>query len=168
MTDHHSRRTAFFLLLLAIFLVILDQFTKYLAVVHLKNQNPVVLISGVLELRYLENTGAAFSMLQNQQWFFYLITAVFLVVAVWAVRKILKTGKYMPLLICITVHCAGAVGNLIDRMVHRYVVDFIYFSLINFPIFNVADIYVTLGVIVLICFVLFRYRESDYEEIFSK
>lgn len=146
-------------------LVLADQLTKYLAVVHLKGQEPVVLLPGVLELYYLENQGAAFSMLQNQQAFFYVLTFLFLAAAGWFLWKMPAQKKYSPLRISLLVLCAGAIGNLIDRIVHKYVVDFIYFVIIDFPVFNVADIYVTLGVIVLICLVLFYYKDSDLKPI---
>jgi signal peptidase II len=61
---------------------------------------------------------------------------------------------------------SGAIGNCIDRIIHRYVVDFFYFKLINFPIFNVADIYVTVSAIALILLFLFYYKEADLEQIF--
>ena len=104
-------------------LVLADQFTKHLAVLFLKNRPPVVLIPGILELQYLENRGAAFSMLQNRQGFFYVLTTIFLVL----------------------------------------IVDFIYFVVIDFPVFNVADIYVTLSVISLIILILFHYRDNDLD-----
>lgn len=163
--DAQTRLTLPLQLLLVAVLVAADQVTKYLAVVNLKGQNPVILIKGVLELYYLENQGAAFSMLQNQQIFFYVLTLLFLLAAGWVLRRIPASKKYNPLRISLLVLCAGAVGNLIDRIIHKYVVDFIYFVIIDFPIFNVADIYVTLGVIVLICLVLFYYRDSDLKVI---
>lgn len=148
--------------------LLLDQWTKYLAVTFLKGQEALVLIPGVLELRYLENQGAAFGMLQNQQWFFIILTIVFLVAALWMLRRIPKTGRFLPLILTIAFLCAGAVGNFIDRIVHRYVVDFIYFSLIDFPIFNVADICVTVSVIALVILLLFRYKEEDLNAVFRK
>lgn len=167
-TDRTSRLTLPWQIILVAVLVLADQLTKYLAVVHLKGQAPLVLIRGVLELYYLENQGAAFSMLQNQQVFFYVLTIIFLVLAGWFLAKVPSTAKYTPLRISLLVLCAGAVGNLIDRIVHKYVVDFIYFVIIDFPVFNVADIYVTLGVIVLICLVLFHYKENDLRAITDK
>lgn len=169
MSDEAKRQSVpvYVLLLAGAALVAFDQLTKYLAVIHLKDKAPFVLINGVLELRYLENRGAAFSMLQNQQWFFYILTAVFLVLAVWIIHRIPRERHFQPLVWCIVVLCAGAVGNLIDRIVHKYVVDFIYFSIIDFPIFNVADIYVTLGVILLIVLILFKYKDSDMKRIFG-
>ena len=155
------------MILITILLVVLDQVTKALAVSGLKGKPSFVLIPGVLELMYLENDGAAFSMLKGQQWFFYLITAAFLIMAIWFTARTPKRRRYDPLLICITVLVSGAIGNLIDRILHKYVVDFIYFSLIDFPVFNMADIYVTVSVTVLVILVLFFYKESEINEIFD-
>ena len=69
-------------------LVLIDQFTKHLAVIYLKNQPPAVLIPGILQLQYLENRGAAFSMLQNRQGFFYVLTTVFLILIILFMRKV--------------------------------------------------------------------------------
>ena len=143
-------------------LIFLDQLTKHLAVLHLKGKDSFVLIPQVLEFRYLENRGAAFSLFQNQQVFFYILTGAFLVFAVIVIRKMPALHRYLPLKICILVLIAGACGNLIDRIIHKYVVDFIYFSLIDFPIFNAADIYVTLSVTALILLVIFKYKEEDF------
>ncbi len=139
-----------------------DQITKYIAVIKLKGKEPYILIQDILEFRYLENHGAAFSMLQNKQIVFYILTAVFLVIAILILKKIPKTKRFYPLILCLLVLSAGAVGNLIDRVLHQYVIDFIYFSVIDFPIFNMADIYVTLSVVFLIILVLFRYKDEDF------
>ena len=131
-------------------LVAVDQYTKYLAVVHLKDKPAYVLINGVLELNYLENKGAAFGMLQNQKAFFIFVAVVILSVICYVIYKIL-----------LSLIAAGAIGNMIDRIRLNYVVDFIYFVLINFPIFNVADMYVTISTAVLVILLLFVYKESD-------
>lgn len=150
------------LLITTAILVALDQWIKHLAVVHLKGQPAIQLISGILELQYLENHGAAFGMLQNKQWFFWILTAIFIVIAIWFFLQVPKTKYYMPLIICIIFLFAGAIGNFIDRITYKYVVDFIYFSLINFPIFNVADIYVSCSVAVLVILVLWKYKDGDF------
>lgn len=160
-----SKNYIFSLILVAV-LVAFDQFTKHLAVAHLMVQGPVVLIDGVLELRYLENIGAAFSMLLGKQAFLLTLTLVFLVIANWFFIRIPMEKHFRPLSMTILVLIAGALGNMIDRMANGYVVDFIYFSLIDFPIFNVADIYVTLSVIALIIEILFFYKEEDLRRIF--
>ena len=147
--------------ILILLLVLFDQFTKHLAVTGLKDTSGIDLIPGVLRLQYLENAGMAWGMFQNKQVMFILLTAVFLVAAVWFYLRIPAEKKYFPLRLCVTVLAAGAIGNLIDRVMHQYVVDFIYFKIIDFPIFNVADIYVSLSVIALVILMLFRYKDQD-------
>ncbi len=146
-------------------LVIADQYTKMLAVSHLKNQSAHVLIDGVFELLYSENRGAAFGMLQGRQGFFLLIAIVVLAVAAYMMWRMpsWKNARYHWLKICIILITAGAIGNMIDRMSLGYVVDFLYFSLIDFPIFNVADIYVTCATAVLILLMLVYYKDEDLE-----
>lgn len=149
-------------ILLVIVLVFLDQVTKNLAVVKLKDKSAYTLINGVLEFNYLENKGAAFGMLQNQKIFFVFVAIVFLGVITFVLIKAPNEPKYTKLHILLVMICAGAIGNLIDRIRLDYVVDFIYFSLINFPIFNVADIYVTVSTILLIICILFVYKDHDF------
>ncbi|MGN0398944.1 MAG: signal peptidase II [Blautia sp.] len=142
-------------------LTLLDQWTKQLAVTHLQNQPDISLISGVLSLHYLENRGAAFGIFQNRQIFFLLMTTVILLFIFYALWKMPQTKKYMPLRLLSYFITAGAVGNLLDRIRLGYVVDFIYFSLIDFPVFNVADIYVTVSMVILLTLVLFFYKNDD-------
>lgn len=146
----------------------LDQFTKQLANTHLNGSDSIILIPGVLELRYLENRGAAFGMLQNQQWLFTLLTIFYLVIIVYAYVKIPKTRYYLPIIIGMVFLTAGALGNFYDRQVHKYVIDFIYFSLIDFPIFNVADIYVTCSVTIVGLLSIFHYKDEDFQFLMPK
>lgn len=146
---------------LMIVFIILDQYTKLLAVYYLKDQSAYPIISRVLEFNYLENRGAAFGMLQNQKWFFVFVAVIILGCIIYILFKAPTKKKYIPLHILLTFIAAGAIGNMIDRMRLDYVVDFIYFKLINFPIFNVADIYVTCSTIILILLLLFYYKEED-------
>lgn len=144
------------------FLTFLDQWTKHLAVLHLKGQKDVILLPGIFQLQYLENRGAAFGILQGQQWIFLLLTIIYMVIAVWIYFRIPREKKYFALHAVAVVLTAGALGNFIDRTSQGYVVDFFYFSLIDFPIFNVADIYVVLSFIVLIICILFVYKDEDF------
>ena len=146
----------------------LDQWTKYLASFWLKGKDAVTLIPEVLQLQYLENRGAAFGILQNKLWIFGILTVAFLIAAVIFFIKIPKNRHYVPLIVVVDVLVAGAIGNFIDRVVHKYVIDFIYFSFIDFPVFNVADIYVTLSVIALFILVFFYYKEDDFKFIMKK
>ena len=144
-----------------VLLILLDQVTKLLALQNLKGQNPVTLIPDVFQLLYVENRGAAFGILQNRQWVFLIITVIVLAALVWALPKIPQERHFLPLTLCLCFIGAGAVGNMIDRIGQGYVVDFLYFKLINFPIFNVADCYVTISAFLLILLVFFYYREEE-------
>ena len=149
-------------------LIVLDQLTKLWALGALKGKNPIAIIPEVLELHYVENRGAAFGIMQNRHWFFLLITVVVLAVLIWLVPKIPEDRHYLGFRMCLYFIGAGAIGNMIDRMFRKYVVDFIYFRLIDFPVFNVADIYVTVAAVLLIVLVVFYYKDEDFDKIFSK
>lgn len=140
----------------------LDQFTKYLAVSRLKDQAAFVLIDGVFELRYLENRGAAFGMLENMHFVFVIGALIVCAAVCFLYVRMPSEKKYMPLRVCGVLLCAGAVGNLIDRIRLGYVIDFFYFRLIDFPIFNVADCYVVVSCIVFAVLILFYYKDSDF------
>lgn len=144
----------------------LDQYTKYLASTYLKVES-ISIIDGVFQLHYLENRGAAFGVLQNQQLFFFVIGILTLVCITYIYIRMPKCKKWMPLRICLTLMVAGAIGNMIDRIRLQYVVDFFYFELINFPIFNVADIYATLAAFGIIVLFLLYYKEQDLDELWA-
>ena len=148
--------------LLGILLLIgFDQITKYLAVMQLKDKPAFSIINGVLEFNYLENKGAAFGMLQNQKAFFVFVAVVILGVIAYVLYKTPDDKKYTKLHVLLSFIAAGAIGNMIDRIRFDYVVDFISFVLINFPIFNVADMYVSFATVILVILLLFVYKESD-------
>jgi signal peptidase II len=142
-------------------LVLLDQATKLAAVSALKDGGPYVLIPGVFQLQYLENRGAAFGLLQNARIFFLAVTLIALAAVIYVLVRLPLKRKYIVLRFLMVLIAAGAVGNMIDRVFLGYVRDFLYFSLIDFPIFNVADIYVTCATILLILLLLFYYKEED-------
>ena len=139
----------------------IDQITKHYAYTLLKGKEPFSLIKGVLEFYYLQNSGAAFGMLQNQKFFFIFVAILFSVIILFVLIKAPNLKKYNALHFCLVAIMAGAVGNMIDRIRYDYVIDFIYFKLINFPIFNVADICVTCATAGLMILLLFVYKEDD-------
>lgn len=145
--------------------VVLDQFTKNLAVTHLQDA-PIPIIENVFELQYLENRGAAFGMMQNQQLFFVVIGVIMLVLFSYMYVKMPHTKRFLPLRACFVAITAGAIGNMIDRLALNYVIDFFYFKLIDFPIFNVADIYVTCATFALAFLIIFYYKEDEIDAIF--
>lgn len=123
-------------------LVAVDQAVKHWAITDLKGQAAIQLWPGVLELTYVENRGAAFGMLQNQRWLFTVLTLAVILALLYAYFRLGPDPKFRLTRICCIGVLAGAIGNLIDRLVLHYVVDMFYFKLIDFPVFNVADCYV--------------------------
>lgn len=154
--------------ILTVLLVLLDQFTKFLAVRFLKGQEPFVIWDGVFELHYLENRGAAFGMLQGQRAFFLIIGALVFAAAVYFFHCASEERRFEPIRLIAIFILAGAWGNMIDRLMNAYVVDFFYFKLIDFPIFNVADIYVSVSTAVLVIMVLFYYKEEELSRLLKK
>lgn len=154
--------------LLAALLIAFDQFTKYLAVIHLKGQPALSLIDGVLELQYLENRGAAFGVLQNQKWLLLIVGIIFMAAVCFFLIRLPQEKKYFIVHILASAIIAGGLGNMIDRVRLDYVVDFISFILIDYPIFNVADCYVVVATIIVFILLLFVYKEEDLGFLFKK
>ena len=152
-------------ILLILFLVLLDQGTKYLAIRYLRGSSGISLIDNVLNLRYLENRGMAFGLLQNKILFLVLTCIVFFVAIIYLFIKAPATVYYRPLLYTAAIVFAGAMGNFIDRVFRGYVVDFIYFSLIDFPVFNIADIGITVGAILLVVYFIWFDKEDKNADV---
>ena len=129
-------------------IVAADQITKYLTIVNIPLAADVPFIPGLLQLTYVRNTGAAFSSFEGQQWLFALVFVVFTVLVIYEYRK-----KSMPFTTlerwCIFAIYGGGLGNMIDRIRLGYVVDMIETTFIDFPVFNVADCFITCGCILL-------------------
>ena len=144
--------------LLSVVLVAADQITKALAVAYLKPVTTFPIIRDVLHLTYSENTGAAFSILNGFRWGFVILAVIVCGVVIYlnAARKIESKLFYVASILIVS----GAIGNVIDRIATGAVVDFIDFRLINFPVFNFADICLTVGVVLLFVFFLFFYGKE--------
>ena len=155
-------------IILLFVLTILDRLSKIWAAKTLSQGFDIVLIPRVLELHYLENTGAAFSILTGKILFFLIITIIMCVFIVYVMINTPNESKFAPFWYCLIFLLAGALGNFYDRLFYHYVVDFISFVLINFPIFNIADIYVTVSMAVLIILILFVYNDEDLGLIFKR
>lgn len=141
-------------------LILIDRITKYLAFIYLKD-NSIVLIRGALELQYLENSGAAWGMMSGRHTFFVLIALIITAFLVFYYIRMPYQPRYRPLRFVFILLCAGALGNMIDRITNGYVIDFIYFSLIDFPVFNFADICVSVSAVLLIILILFYYSDDE-------
>lgn len=155
---------SFFIFLL---LVAFDQYTKYWAVINLKGTDGINIIPDVFKLLYLENHGAAFGMFQNQRVFLLVTVVAVLGLLMFFYVKIPDTKRFIPLSALVVLISGGAVGNMIDRIVNGMVTDFLYFELIDFPIFNVADCYVVIAVFAIAFLFIFYYSEDEIEQIFS-
>ena len=134
--------------LFAAAIVAVDQFTKYLTVANIALYADVPFLPGLVQLTYVQNTGAAFSSFEGQQWLFVLIFAGFTGALVWEYFKspmpFTKLERW-----CIAAIYAGGLGNMIDRVRLGFVVDMIETTFMEFPVFNVADIFITCGCIAL-------------------
>lgn len=161
------KRYGIFGILTAI-LAAFDQWTKWLALTHLKWNGPVVIWNGVFELLYSENRGAAFGIMQGRHGFFFLVAAAVVIVVLLFLARMPFGRRYLPMFFCMVLLCSGAIGNMIDRALRGYVVDFFYFSLIDFPIFNVADCYVVAAAALLILLTGFFYKDEELNFLFRK
>lgn len=146
--------------------IVLDQLTKKWAVGVLKDGSSIKVIGDFLRFTYAENRGAAFSILQDQRFFFIITTVVMLTVMAYIYFKTKNITKLSKLSIAMI--AGGAIGNFLDRLRLGYVVDFIdvrFGSFYNFPIFNIADSFVVCGTILMIFLILFnRFEKSETDE----
>lgn len=141
-----------------VLLVILDQVVKYLVKTNIPLGGAVSFLPGILGLTHIHNTGAAFSMLSGARWFFVLLTVAFVVFGMWVLltgRLRHPLGKWSWVLVL-----AGAIGNLIDRVLYGYVVDMFEVQFMHFAIFNVADIFVVVGGILFCIYYLFLHDKQ--------
>ena len=133
----------------ALLLVALDQLSKFFVVKYIRLGTIVDFIPNLVSLTYLRNTGAAFSILENQQWLFTVITFIVLGVAFYYLIKKMQKQNFL-LLASLLLIIYGGLGKLIDRLRLGYVVDMIHLDFVDFAIFNVADSYLSFGVALLI------------------
>ena len=142
------------LALLSAAIVIADQITKFLTVANIPLFGDVKVIEGVVGLTYVQNTGAAFSAFQGAQWLFAIVFAVFTAAILWEYFKSPMPFKNYERVLIAAIY-GGAVGNMIDRIRLGYVVDMIKTEFMDFPVFNVADIFITCGCIALMVSLIF-------------
>ena len=140
--------------LAAAIIVAADQFTKYLVLTGIPLHGYVQAIPGLFHLTYVQNDGAAFSILRGQQWLFAVLFAALTVAVILEFRK--KKMNFTPFEHwCIVAIWAGGLGNMIDRLRFGYVVDMVNLEFMNFPVFNVADCFITCGCIALMVSLVF-------------
>lgn len=143
--------------LIIISIVLLDQISKYLAVRNIVINGNYKFFNGLLEFKFVKNYGAAFGILQERKWLFIVITII--VISVLMVYLIKYSAEiHMLNKIAISILIGGAIGNFIDRIRLGYVIDFIQVDIIksiNFPVFNIADIFIVIGTILLMIITIF-------------
>ena len=156
--NHRNIATAVAVLVAAVVLLAVDQITKYFVFTDLKPVGSITIIPGLLEFMYVENTGAAFGLFKNFMW---LVVAVTVIASAAIVVLLFRYKKHTffsyttsALLI------AGGFGNLIDRMTHGFVVDFIHVMFFDY-IFNFADCCITVGAVLFVIHVLFFTRGEE-------
>ncbi len=155
--------TIVFNFILMLLLVFIDQFSKYYFSTNLVNGKEIVIWEDVLKLVSAHNTGAVWSILSDSTTFLTYLTIIEIILVFVLYFFIPFGNKRLKPLRYITVFVlAGAFGNLIDRIRLKYVYDFIYFELIDFPVFNIADCYITVSMILLLVLVIFYYKDEDF------
>ena len=147
----------------------IDQLTKLLAINNLRDlADEIPVINKVFGLYYVENKGISFSMLSSRMGLIIIVTSIIMLLLIYVLIRTPKTCYYMPFSIVLTIIIGGALGNMIDRVFRGYVIDFIMLDFINFPIFNVADIFVCVGLFILVILIIFKYKDKDFDYIFPK
>lgn len=140
--------------LTAAIVVFLDQVTKAIVVEKLMPIGNAPFIKGIIRFQYAENTGAAFSILSDHRWFFLVFSSIAIIVLI--ILLIVYRKKINPFFgFVLSMIIGGGIGNQIDRFVNGYVVDFLDFEFMNFAVFNVADMFVTVGAFLAIFYILF-------------
>lgn len=147
-TKKHISCSVMILLIIAF-----DQITKYFASLNLKNADAVGFIPGLVQFRYAENTGMAFSMLSGARWVFILVTVIACILVLYYLFS--DRCKSLWLYWSLGVIVSGGIGNLIDRIKFGYVVDFIEPTFVDFAVFNIADCAVTCGAVSLIAYLVY-------------
>lgn len=148
----------FYYLSLTTILVIIDQLTKYLTVQNIALYDQVDFIPGFMSWTYIQNTGAAWSILEGKMWFFYLVTVIVSTVILYFLYTEGKKDRIFGTILAIIL--GGTLGNFIDRLLYQYVIDMIKVEFISFPVFNVADSFLTVGVILLFVYSLYLEKKS--------
>lgn len=132
--------------------IAIDLITKAVVAGNMAVGQTIPIIKDVLHITYVKNVGAAFSMLEGKMTLFYIITPIALIIFIWYLIKNRKHSMFQNILLSLII--GGTIGNFIDRIIFQYVRDFIDVRLINFAVFNFADICLTIGVILFVIYLI--------------
>lgn len=153
---------------LTFLLILTDQITKLAASHSLTPGFGVPVIGDIFQLYYLKNPGAAFGIFSNRTILFAVITLLLSVLMIYYYLRSPEGKKYHWIRMVFLLILSGGIGNMIDRIWHGYVIDFFYFKLIDFPVFNVADIFVCVGSVLGLLLMFFYYSEEELAFLFFK
>lgn len=148
----------FYYLTLTTVLVVVDQLTKYLTVQNIALYENIDIIPGFMSFTYIRNSGAAWSILEGQMWFFYLVTIIVSAAILYFLFTEGRKDKIYGTILAVIL--GGTLGNFIDRLLYQYVIDMIKVEFVSFPIFNLADSFLTLGVIALFIYSIYLEKKS--------
>ncbi len=148
--------------LIVAFIVAADQWTKYLAL-SLKGQPSVLFIPHVLSFTYTENSGAAWGMFADHRWVFMVFSSAAILLIGYVLFRIRNKKEYF-LKIILLFFLGGGIGNMIDRIAQGYVVDFLKFEFIEFPVFNVADSFVTIAAFLAVIYLIVEFIREKREK----
>lgn len=146
-------------------LTALDQLTKFIITGKFSLYETKPVINNVFAITYIQNTGMTWGLLQGKRIIFIVFTFIALLFAFRLYYNVYDKKKYIPIRICLVLAVSGALGNMLDRIRLGYVVDFLSFELINFPVFNVADIMVVVSFFLLFILLFFKYSNEEFDEI---
>ena len=149
-----------FYIVLIILMIFLDQVSKYIIVSKFSLEQSIEIIKNFFSLTYVQNFGAGFSIMQNQTYTFYIITVLAVIILTYMLLKAKKEEKLNKISYLLII--GGAFGNFIDRLTHIYVIDFLDFNFFgwDFPVFNIADCFVTVGCGLLIIATILEYKHA--------
>lgn len=160
-----SVRIFFLPVILISLLTAIDQFTKFVVQSNFELYESKPVIDGVFAFTYIQNRGMAWGMFQGKIPVFLIFTSIFLILAFRIMYNVVDKKRYAMVKYMLVLLISGAIGNLIDRVKLGYVVDFFSFELIDFPVFNVADIYVVISMVSAMILLLFVYSNEEVDEI---
>ena len=159
-----KKKNAIIGLIISIIIMAIDQVIKHIITSNMILDSEIKVLGDIFTIHYIRNTGTAWGMLSGHTIILVLVS-IFTMMVIGYVFMNIYQSHYTPLRVCLAMILGGALGNFIDRIRLHYVVDYLYFKLINFPVFNFADIFVTVPVIIMILLVIFKYKGDDFDVI---
>lgn len=149
-------------------LTFLDQLVKYIVDANMSVGHSKSIIRGVFAITYVQNKGAAWGSFYGKKIFLLVLTCLVLCLLILVYLKLIRANQLKALQVLLVFLISGALGNIIDRLRFGYVIDMFDFCLINFPVFNVADIYVTCSIFIIFILLMFKYDEKELEALLKK